>query len=170
VAERDLPYKVPELRYVEVDPRQLGRLRSNLNNWWGDQTPIALCVRCELRYTEDPNRDAWGLPMHEDPEDDLEVVCSDCHEEAFTDILKRGMEEILDERLDFDEEDRAALKKVVELVVTEPEKVLELKDLGNKVRDLEKQNGRLWIALGIEGGLLAVLITSVLAIAIAIAY
>src|SRR5215218_1576064 len=66
VAERDIPYEVPELRYVEVDPARLDQLRRNLSNWWGDQTPIAICVRCGLHYTEDPNRDSVGEPMHED--------------------------------------------------------------------------------------------------------
>jgi hypothetical protein len=99
IAERDLPYEVPELRYVEVDTMRVSRMRSNLNNWWGDQIPIAICVRCKRRYTEDPNRDSVGEPMHEDPEDDLEVVCNDCLERAFTDSLKRGIEEVIDERL-----------------------------------------------------------------------
>jgi hypothetical protein len=65
--------------------------------------------------------------------------------------------------------DRAALKKVVKLVVTEPDKVLELKDLGNKVRALEKQNNFFRWVLGIEGGLIAVLIASVIALALAVA-
>jgi hypothetical protein len=100
VSERDIPYEIPEPEYVEVDPRQLGRLRSKLNNWWGDQIPLAICVRCKQRYTEDPNRDSVGEPMHEDPEDDLEVVCNDCLEQEFTDSLKRDIEEVIDERLD----------------------------------------------------------------------
>jgi hypothetical protein len=156
VSERDIPYEIPEPEYVEVDTMRVSRMRSNLNNWWGDQIPIAICVRCKRRYTEDPNRDSVGEPMHEDPEDDLEVVCNDCLEQAFTDSLKKGIEEVIDERLDLSENDRMSLKKVVELVVTEPEKVLELKDLGNKVRDLEKQTNRLWMVY--VGAILALLI------------
>lgn len=75
MAERDLPYKIPEIEYVVVDQRSLAGLRENLDDWWGDQIPIALCVRCERRYTEDPNRDAVGKPMHQDPEDNLEPRC-----------------------------------------------------------------------------------------------
>jgi hypothetical protein len=168
VAENDIPYEVPELRYVEVDPERLSRMRGNLSNWWGDQTAIATCVRCG-RYTDDPNRDSAGVPMHEDSEDDHEPVCSDCLERAVTDSLKSGMEEVIDERLDLSDENRATLKKVVEMAVTDPEGFLELKDLGNRVRSLEKQNGRLWVTLGIEGGLVAVLLTSVVAIALALA-
>jgi hypothetical protein len=159
VSERDIPYEIPEPEYVEVDTMRVSRMRSNLNNWWGNQTPIAVCVRCGLRYTEDPNRDPAGEPMHEDPEDDLEVVCNDCLERAFTDSLKKGIEEVIDERLDLSENDRTSLKKVVELVVTEPEKVLELKDLGNKVRELEKQTNLLWM----------VYVSAILALLIALA-
>jgi hypothetical protein len=159
VSERDIPYEIPEPEYVEVDTMRVSRMRSNLNNWWGDQIPIAICVRCKRRYTEDPNRDSVGEPMHEDPEDDLEVVCNDCLERAFTDSLKRGIEEVIDERLDLSEKDRTSLKKVVELVVTEPEKVLELKDLGNKVRELEKQTNLLWMVY--VGAILVLLIALV---------
>ena len=42
-----------------------------------------------------------------------------------------------------------------------------MQDLDNRVRSLEKQTNRLWIAVGIAGGLLAVLIPSVAAMALA---
>jgi hypothetical protein len=51
------------------------------------------------------------------------------------------------------------LKQVVELVVHEPAKVLELKDLGNKVRDLEKQTDRLWTVY--VGAIIALLVALV---------
>jgi hypothetical protein len=88
VAERDLPYQVPELRYVEVeDQARLASMRVQSSNWWGVQIPIALCVRCEMRYTEDPNKDAYGIPIHDYPEDDLEVVCRDCQSAALSETL-----------------------------------------------------------------------------------
>jgi hypothetical protein len=63
----------------------------------GDQIPIALCVRCELRYTEDPNRDALGLPMHEeDPEDSLDPVCSECRAEDFGRALEEDLLDFLE--------------------------------------------------------------------------
>ncbi len=156
------PLKLDDVRgfeYVEVDQKWLSRLRANWDDWWGDQTPIATCVRCG-RYTEDVNRDAVGEPMHQDPEDDHENVCSECIEKALTESLKA----IIDEQVDFSDEDRAALKKVVELVVHEPDKVLELKDLGNKVRSLEKQNNFLWlVVVGVIVVLFALLIAPTLA-------
>jgi hypothetical protein len=142
-------------------------MRYDTSNWWGDQTPIAVCIRCG-RYMRDPNRDSAGDPKPEDPDDDRELVCLDCLEEAIVDNLKRVMEEVIDERLDLGEEDRASLKKVVELVVTEPQKVLELKDLGNKVRALEEWNGFLWRVLVFEGALLGVLLAAVVAIALGV--
>ena len=169
VAERDLPYEVPKLRYVEVDPRQLGRLRSNLNNRWGDQIPVALCVRCELRYTEDPNRDGWGLRIHEDPEDDLEIVCDDCRSAALSEALEEEMLLVLESKLGLAERHRDALKSFIETIFTDPQKILQVQDLDNRVRELEKQNGRFWTAVQIAYGLLAVLITSVVAMALALA-
>jgi hypothetical protein len=155
VAEREIPYEVPELEYVDVESRWLARLRANIDDWWGDQTPIASCVRCG-RYMADPNRDSAGDPMHQDPEDDREAVCLDCLEKALIDGLKRGMEGVIDERLDLSDKGRTTLKKVVELVVTEPDKVLELKDLGNRVRHLESQNKLLWTMYG--GAILVLLV------------
>src|SRR5215212_5968886 len=58
VPERALPYEVLELRYVEVeDQARLASMRFESSNWWGVQIPIALCIRCEMRYTEDPNKE-----------------------------------------------------------------------------------------------------------------
>jgi hypothetical protein len=170
VAERDLPYEVPELRYVEVeDQARLASMRFESSNWWGVQIPIALCVRCERRYTEDPNKDAWGIPMHEDPEDDLEVVCKDCRSAALSEALEEEMLLVLEEKLGLAELHRDALKSFIETIFTDPQKILQVKDLDNRVRELEKQNGRLWAALGIEGGLLAALLAAVVAIALALA-
>jgi hypothetical protein len=168
VAKRDLPYEVPELRYVEVDTMRVSRM-SGYENWWGDQTPIAVCVRCGLRYTHDLNRGPAGDPMHEDPEDDLEVVCADCQSAALDEALEEHMLRVLEDKLGLAEQHRDALRSFIETIFTDPQKILQVKDLDNRVRELEKHNGRLWTALAIEGGLLAVLIASVVAIALALA-
>lgn len=156
MAERDLPYEVPELRYVEVDPRQLGRLRSNLNNWWGDKIPIALCVRCGLRYTEDPNRDSEGEPMHENPADDLEIVCTSCSKIALGAALREDVVALLDETLGLGEVDRGAIRAFIETIFTDPKKILKVQELESRVSGLERQNTALWIALGIVGTLLTI--------------
>lgn len=152
------PLRLDEVRgfeYVEVDQGPLRRLRLNLRNNWGKQTPIANCARCG-RYTNDSNRDIAGGRLHENPDDDHEVVCQECAWSAYADARKRSIEHLIDARLDLGEEDRRALKKVVELVVTQPDKVLELKDLGNRVRGLERQTVALWVALGVAIALLAI--------------
>ena len=155
MAERGFPSKVPELEYVAVEWWWLARLRANWDDRWGDQTPIALCARCG-RYTEDLNKDAFGEPMpQEDPEDVYEDVCCECLERESTESLK----EIIDERVDLGDRDRASLKRVVDLVVHEPHKVLALKDLGDKVRDLEKQTERLWTVY--VGAIIALLVALV---------
>jgi hypothetical protein len=170
VAERDLPYEVPEPDYVKLDMSRLARLRSNPNDLWGNQTPIAICVRCERRYTEDPNRDHWGLSVHEDWEDDLENVCDHCRDAALDEALEEHMLLVLEEKLGLAEVHRDALKSFIETIFTDPKKILQVQDLDNRVRELEKQNGRFWTFLQLAYGLLAVLITSVLAIAIALAF
>ncbi len=168
--DRPRPLRLEEVRdfeYVEFDPKRLRRLRiNNSRNDWGTQTPLATCVRCG-RNMSDPNRDIGGGRLHENPEDDREPVCFDCLWKNYTDARKVAIEEIIDERLDLNEKDRESLKKVVELVVTEPDKVLELKDLGNRVRDLEKQTGRFWVVLGLAGAMLAVLVGAVVTLALA---
>lgn len=138
MAERDLPYRVPELRYVEVDPRQLGRLRSNLNNWWGDQIPIVLCVRCELRYTEDPNRDPAGEPMHEDPEDDLEVVCKPCLAKGVAEALEQDILALLEEKIGLTEENKKTLQALMG-VIENPDRVIMVARVHDRVDELERR-------------------------------
>jgi hypothetical protein len=139
---------VPELRYVEVDPARLDRLRSNLNNWWGDQIPIALCVRCGLRYTEDSNRDPAGEPIHEDPEDDLDVVCDECRSAALSEALQGEMLLVLEEKLGLAERHREARKSFIETIFTDPKKILQVQDLDNRVRSLQTQVNVLWAVVG----------------------
>ena len=106
--------------------------------------------------------------MHEDPEDDLEVVCDDCQSAALSEALQEEMLFVLEEKLGLAEVHRDALKSFIETIFTDPQKILRVQDLDNRVRELEKQTNRLWIAMGIAGGLLAVLITSVVAMALAL--
>ena len=67
------------------------------------------------------------------------------------------------------EKHRDALKLFIETIFTDPQKILQMQDLNNRVSDLEKQTGRLWVALGIAAGLVAISIAAVVAIALALA-
>jgi len=113
VADRDLPYEVPELEYVNVESRWLARMRANIDDWWGDQTPIASCVRCG-RYTEDLNRDSAGNPIHQDPEDNLDPVCSECQAEDFSRALEEDLLDFLEGKLGLAERRRDVLKSLIE--------------------------------------------------------
>jgi hypothetical protein len=113
VAERVLPYEVPELGYAAVESRSLDRMRANWEDWWGDQTPLANCVRCG-RYTEDLNRDSAGDPMHQDPEDDREPRCEDCAKEAFGEALEKDLLDFLEDKPGVAERYRDALKSFIE--------------------------------------------------------
>jgi hypothetical protein len=155
VDKRDVPYEVPELEYVDVESRWLARMRANIEDWWGDQTPIASCVRCG-RYTDDPNRDIAGKPMNENPEDDREAVCMTCLREGVSAALREEVVEIIDETLGLGEVDRKAIRAFIETIFTDPQKILQVQDLHNRVRELEKQTNYLWMAF--MGAILALLI------------
>ena len=166
------PLKLEEVKgfeYVAVDPRVLAVLRANWDDAWGTQTPIALCVRCGRRYTEDPNRDPYGEPMHQYPEDDREPRCDDCAQEAFAEAFEKDLFDFFEDKLGLAEKHRDALKLFIETIFTDPQKILQMQDLNNRVSDLEKQTGRLWVALGIAAGLVAISIAAVVAIALALA-
>jgi hypothetical protein len=77
---------------------------------------------------------------------------------------------VLESKLGLAEWDRDALRSFIETVFTDLKKILQVQDLDNRMRELEKQNGRSWTAVQLAYGLLAVLITAVLAIAVALAY
>ena len=74
---------------------------------------------------------------------------------------------VFEDKLGLAELHRDALESFIETIFTDPQKILQVQDLDNRVRSLEKQTNRLWIAVGIAGGLLAVLIPSVAAMALA---
>jgi hypothetical protein len=144
VAERDLPNEIPELRYVEVeDQARLASMRFESSNWWGVQIPIALCVRCATRRTR-------TRTLMESPYTITRRM-----------ILRSCAATVIAQRL---------ARSFIETVFTDPKKILQVQDLDNRVRELEKQNGRFWTAVQLAYGLLAVLITAVLAIAVALAY
>jgi hypothetical protein len=171
---RLLEFDVRSFEYLKLDHRHLRDVERSAEwiifadpcggGFLSCQTAVAPCVRCG-RYTEDPNRDSWGLSVLEDWEDDLEVVCDDCQRAALSDALEEELSLVLESKLGLTELHRDALKSFIETIFTDPQKDLLAQDLDNRVRSLEKQIRRLWIAVGIVGGLLAVLIISVVALA-----
>ena len=158
MAERDLPYEVPELEYVNLlaHLELLYQMGSDPNNWWGNQTPIATCVRCGRHYTEDPNRNAIGEPLHQDPGDDHEAVCEDCLRKGLGEALEADLLYLLEDKLGLAEKHRDALKLFIETIFTDPQKILQMQDLNNRVRELEKQTDRLWTVY--VGAILALLV------------
>ena len=96
-------------------------------------------------------------------------MCDDCQSAALSEALEEEMLLVLEDKLGPAELQRDALKSFKETLFTDPQKLLLAQDLDNRVRSLEKQIPRLWIALGIAGGLLTVLITSVVVMALALA-
>jgi len=107
---------------------------------------------------EDPTRDVDGQPIPEEAilfEELREPVCDTCIE------ANRDAEivAILEGKLGLSEKDRDALRSFIETVFTDPAKILQVKDLDNRVRSLERQNNIMW-------GLVGVLVAAVIALAI----
>jgi hypothetical protein len=105
--------------------------------------------------------------MQEDQEDELKVVCDDCQSAALSETLQEEMLLVLEDKLGLAELHREALESFIETHFTDPQKIPQMQNLDNRVVSVEKQTNSVWIAVGIAGGLLAVLITSVVAIALA---
>lgn len=139
VAERYLPYEVPELRYVEVeDQARLASMRAQSSNSWGVQIPIALCVRCEMRYTEDPNKDAYGIPIHDDPEDELEVVCKHCISKGVADALEQDILALLEEKIGLTEENKKTLQALMG-IIENPDRIMMVARVHDRVDELERR-------------------------------
>ena len=63
---------------------------------------------------------------------------------------------VLEDKLGFAEKHRDALKLFIETIFTDPQKILQMQDLNNRVRELEKQTDRLWTVY--VGAILALLV------------
>lgn len=121
------------------------------------RTPIAECVRCGS-WAEDPTRSVYGeiVPDHEfSPEENRDPVCFLClgreeRERQETEVL-----ELLESKLGLAEKDREALRLFIETIFTDPAKILQVQDVDNRVRSLERQNVIMW---GIVGVLVAAVI------------
>lgn len=112
--------------------------------------PIAPCVRCG-RLTEDRTRDAYGDPMPEHlfgPEEDKEAVCSVCRVQDISEALEEDLMLMLEKKLGLAERNRDALKSFIETIFTDPQKILQVQDLDNRVRSLQTQVNVLWTAVG----------------------
>lgn len=86
--------------------------------------------------------------MHEDQEDDLEVVCDDRQSATLSEALEEEMLLVLENKLGLAELHRDALKSFIETIFTDPQKILQVQYVHNRVLSLEKQTNRLWIAGG----------------------
>jgi hypothetical protein len=126
-----------------------------------DQTPIAPCVHCG-RLTEDPVRDIYGLPMSDHlfkSDEEREPVCSTCQSEALGRALEEDILSLLEDKLGLAEKHRDGLRLFIETIFTDPQKILQMQDLNNRVRQLEKQTNLLWM----------VYVSAILALLIALA-
>lgn len=103
---------------------------------------------------EDPTRELDGSPIPEEAfpfREDMLPVCYSCIDAA----ENAEVVSVLESKLGLGERDRDALRSFIETVFTDPQKILQVKDLDNRVRSLERQNNIMW---GIVGVLVAAVI------------
>lgn len=106
----------------------------------GEQTPIALCSRCQKRYTGDPNKDVYGQNLldHEQPEGPREPVCDLCFNKEIEAALDAQTLALLERKLGLNEGNYAALNAVLRLV-EDPDKLVQIMQVHNRVDELERR-------------------------------
>ncbi len=152
--------KYPKFEYIPVNKQGLSK---SMWDHWGELIPIALCSDCRRRMARDPTRNLDGTPLPEDAflfEEEKQPVCDPCiHAAEEADVL-----DLLERKLGLGERDRDALRSFIETIFTDPQKILQVRDLDNRVRNLEKQANVLWIVLGVIVALLAIVATMAVAL------
>lgn len=162
-----------EFEYIRLDPPVCWDMswcleRGIIPDHWGGKTFIALCRKCEERHAEDPAVDALGHPMPNHlftSEEDKRPVCWDCREAAFGEAFEHDIIAVLEEKLGLAEKHREALRSFIETIFTDPKKIVQLADLDNRVKGLERQNTIMWAVIG---GLVIALLAVVVALVVAL--
>ncbi len=158
-----------KVEYIEPDQEGLTALYDDLKSafmpeldnslkLFPEHTPVAPCVRCGA-FAEDPMRtldherviDAELLS-----EEEKQVVCFECQKKERREQQETEVLELLESKLGLAEKDREALWSFIETIFTNPTKILQVKDLDNRVRSLERQTNLLWATF--TGAILAFLI------------
>jgi hypothetical protein len=150
--ERDPLSNLPQLRMQVID--ELQRIRDSvgrIGDEWvmglrhttlrADQTPIAPCVRCG-NIADDPTRDAFEFPLADHDfasEEEKHPVCFSCREEEARQVAEAEILALLDKRLGLNEESRSALETLLDIAVHNPDKVLRLERLHDRVDGLERR-------------------------------
>jgi len=161
-----------KLEYIEPDQARLQVLHDDLKNsfmpeldnnlkLFAEHTPVAPCVRCGA-FAEDPLRKLdheWYISAHMFSEEDKHAICFGCQEKEEREQQETEILELLESKLGLAEKHRDALRSFIETVFTDPQKILKVQDLDNRVRSLETQNNVMW-------GIVGVLVAAVIALAI----
>jgi hypothetical protein len=154
--EVELPQRVREVRLEFIHPEVSAPLsleegfnagQDDSGRWVMERTPIAHCVNCG-RWVDDPTRTVFDSMMPDhlfDSEVSKEPVCSECQAEDLGRALEEDILLLLERKLGLAERHRDALKLFIETIFTDPQKILQMQDLNNRVRELEKQTNLLWM-------------------------
>jgi hypothetical protein len=155
--------RVPELEYIELESRPGDLLES--------QTPIILCSQCGESYAEDETRDSQGRKRSEESlsaDPPSPPKCWGCVLDGLSEDYRADMLAMLEEKLGLAEKHRDALKLFIETTFTDPEKILKLERINNRVESLEREVSTWKWVSGITAGIaISALILAVTALAAA---
>ena len=154
--EVELPQRVREVRLEFIHPEVSAPMsleegfnagQDDSGRWVMERTPIAHCVKCG-RWMDDPTRTVFDSKMPDhlfDSEVSKEPVCSECQAEDLGRALEEDILLLLERKLGLAERHRDALKSFIETIFTDPQKILQMQDLDNRVRSLQTQVNALWV-------------------------
>jgi hypothetical protein len=91
-----------------------------------------------MHDTEDPNKDAYGIPIHDYPEDDLEVVCKYCLSKDVADALEQDILALLEEKIGLTEENKKTLQALMG-IIENPDRVMMVARVHDRVDELERR-------------------------------
>lgn len=169
--KRPLRLEEVEFEYLKIDLWAVSQ-SSGRGNEFGVVTSLVPCADCG-GPAEDGTKNLQGETMPS-VKNSVELFgdepfCDQCIMEDQAQELEGDVLALLETKPGLGEEDRLALKSVVQTIFTDPAKILRVERTENRVSALEGQIKTFWVVLGIAAGLIAVLIAAVIAIALALA-
>ncbi len=159
------PLRLAEVRgfeYLDIDLQGVNQATGERSaNYFGLLTPVEPCARCG-RPVEDLTRTDQGQQVEENVLDHdtfgHEPLCDSCIADDREAEFEEEVIELLEGKLGLAEKHRDALRSFIETLFTDPQKILQVKDLDNRVNSLERQNNIMW-------GIVGVLVAAVIALA-----
>jgi hypothetical protein len=127
-------------------------IADSTGRYTSERTPIVPCANNCGRWAVDLRRDDFGNPIPEHTYHNVggsavRSICEWCEAERGEQELEEDVLELLERKLGLAERHRDALRSFIETIFTDPQKILQVQDLDNRVRSLQTQVNVLWGAV-----------------------